>query len=69
MKTPEEILESHCPSMSSLFLDRSGRYFREGVIRAMKEYTKLWVKDALEESHPFHVTGLVELYNKRIDAQ
>lgn len=37
-KTPQEILENHCPSMNNLYLDKQGRAFRDRVIEAMKEY-------------------------------
>jgi hypothetical protein len=38
MKTKEEILQSHCQSMNTLFLDIQGRQFRERVFEAMEEY-------------------------------
>jgi pantothenate synthetase len=38
MKTKEEILEKHCPSMNNLYLDNQGRNFRDRIIKAMEEY-------------------------------
>jgi len=32
------ILEKHCPSMSSLYLDEQGRKFRDRIVNAMEEY-------------------------------
>lgn len=39
MKTKEEILNSNCPSMDDLFLDDSGRLFRDRVLNAMQQYS------------------------------
>lgn len=37
-QTKEQILEKHCPSMNNLFLDKSGREFRDRILLAMQEY-------------------------------
>jgi 3'-phosphoadenosine 5'-phosphosulfate (PAPS) 3'-phosphatase len=38
MKTKEEILEKHCPSMNNLYLDNQGRNFRDRILKAMEQY-------------------------------
>jgi len=50
MKTAEEILQKHCPSMSNLFLDSQGKNFRDRIVQAMKEYAKEVAREALKNA-------------------
>lgn len=50
IKSAEEILKKHCPSMDDLFLDYSGRQFRERIIKAMNEYASQKCKALQEEN-------------------
>lgn len=64
MKTKEQILKSHCPSMDDLFLDEQGKLFRERVFTAMNEYAIEVAKASLEKYAERYVIDKSSLDNE-----
>lgn len=56
MKTAQDTLEKHCPSMNNLYLDKQGKAFRDRVILAMEEYASQF--KTLEPTQGFYVVSV-----------
>lgn len=66
----ELILEKHCPSMSTLYLDDEGKKFRSRIVAAMKEYASLQteVKETEKTAFDFlKANGIIRQLDTRVE--